>query len=66
MSIVESITLFGIMMALAAVPSTSVALVITRSATLGIRNGLAVAMGIVLGDACCQCLSTFQLLRRLK
>jgi len=35
---------------LAAMPSTSVALVVTRSATLGRGNGFAVAAGIVLGD----------------
>ena len=50
MSIIDSITLFGIMIALAAMPSTSVALVVTRSATLGVGNGVAVAAGIVLGD----------------
>ena len=50
MSIIESITLFGIMVTLAAMPSTSVALVVTRSATLGVANGVAVAAGIVLGD----------------
>jgi threonine/homoserine/homoserine lactone efflux protein len=50
MSIIESVTLLGIMMTLAAMPSTSVILVITRSATLGFRNGIAVACGIVLGD----------------
>ena len=50
MSIFESITLFGIMVALAAIPSASVALVVTRSATLGVSNGLAVSAGIVLGD----------------
>ena len=50
MSIYESITLLGIMAALAAIPSSSVALVVARSATLGITNGLAVASGIVLGD----------------
>ena len=50
MSIVETITLFGIMVALAAIPSASVALVVTRSATLGVGNGFAVAAGIVLGD----------------
>ncbi|MCG7868291.1 MAG: LysE family translocator [Candidatus Thiodiazotropha taylori] len=50
MSINESITLFGIMVALAAIPSTSVALVVTRSATLGVGNGLSVSVGIVLGD----------------
>ena len=38
------------MIALAAMPSASVALVVTRSATLGIPNGIAVSMGIVLGD----------------
>lgn len=50
MSIIETITLFGIMVVLAAMPSTSVALVVTRSATLGRGNGFAVAAGIVLGD----------------
>ena len=48
MSIIETITLFGIMVALAAMPSASVALIVTRSATLGIGNGFAVAVGIVL------------------
>ncbi len=38
------------MLILAAVPSTSVALVVTRSASLGINNGLAVSAGIVLAD----------------
>jgi len=38
------------MLTLAAVPSASVALVITRSATLGVSNGAAVSAGIVLGD----------------
>ena len=50
MSIIEAIALFGIMIALAALPSASVALVVTRSATLGIPNGMAVAAGIVTGD----------------
>lgn len=50
MSIFESITLFGIMASLAAIPSASVALVVARSATLGVSNGLAVSAGIVLGD----------------
>lgn len=35
---------------MAVVPSASVALVVTRSATLGVVNGLAVSAGIVLGD----------------
>ena len=38
------------MVTLAIIPSTSVALVVTHSATLGISNGIAVATGIVLGD----------------
>ncbi len=46
----ESILLFGIMVVLAAMPSTSVALVVTRSATLGVAHGIAVAAGTVLGD----------------
>jgi threonine/homoserine/homoserine lactone efflux protein len=50
MGIIESIALLGIMIALAAIPSTSVALVVTRAASLGASNGVAVAAGIVLGD----------------
>ncbi|MEQ8937458.1 MAG: LysE family translocator, partial [Gammaproteobacteria bacterium] len=50
MTIIETITLFAIMLALAAIPSASVALVVTRSATLGVTNGIAVSAGIVLGD----------------
>lgn len=50
MSIIEIISLFAIMVTLAMMPSTSVALVITRSATLGVANGVAVAAGIILGD----------------
>lgn len=50
MSVIETVSLFAIMATLALVPSASVALVITRSATLGIANGVAVAAGIVLGD----------------
>ena len=50
MGIIESITLLGIMVALATIPSTSVTLVVIRSATLDVKNGIAVAAGIVLGD----------------
>ena len=50
MSIYELITLFGIMVVLAAIPSASVAIVVTRSATLGVSNGIAASAGIVLGD----------------
>ena len=50
MNIIEIMTLFGIMVVLSAIPSTSVALVVTRSATLGVANGFSVVIGIVLGD----------------
>ncbi len=50
MSFFDASALFVIMVTLAMIPSTSVALVITRSATLGFSNGAAVSMGIVLGD----------------
>lgn len=42
--------LFVVMIALAAIPSTSVALVVTRSATRGFLSGAAAAAGIVIGD----------------
>jgi hypothetical protein len=47
----EALILFATMMALAALPSASVALVVTRSATAGLRHGAAVAH-------CCQDLPT--------
>ena len=50
MNLTEITTLFGIMVVLSAIPSTSVALVVTRSATLGVANGFAVIVGIILGD----------------
>ena len=50
MSLFDSISLFAIMVTLAAIPSTSVALVVTRSATHGVANGVAVSAGIVVGD----------------
>ena len=50
MNFIDSLFLFAIMSALAAIPSTSVALVVSRSATLGLENGIAVAAGIVTGD----------------
>lgn len=50
MNIADSVFIFSIMVALALVPSASAALVVTRSATLGISNGVAVSLGIVLGD----------------
>ena len=40
------------MFVLAALPSTSVALVIGQSAKLGIKSGIAIALGITLTDVC--------------
>ena len=42
--------LIPVMMVLAALPSTSVALVVVRSARLGVAHGLWVAAGIVMAD----------------
>ena len=50
MSILESIILFGAMVLLAAIPSTSVAVVITRSAAHGLADGVFVTLGIVAAD----------------
>ena len=50
MTLFSALPLFLVMLTLAAIPSASVALVVTRSATHGIRNGVAVTAGIVLGD----------------
>lgn len=50
---------FSIMLTLAAMPSASVALVVSRSMTFGFRNGAAVAAGIVLGDLILVALSIF-------
>ena len=43
-------TFFAIMLALAAMPSASVALVVARSSCHGLRNGIATIIGIVAGD----------------
>ncbi len=50
MNIFDITALFIIMVTLAAIPSTSLALVVTRSATMNLANGVAASMGIVLGD----------------
>lgn len=44
------LVLFVVMLVLAALPSASVALVVTRSATGGFKSGAAVTAGIILGD----------------
>jgi threonine/homoserine/homoserine lactone efflux protein len=50
MSFLEAISLFLVMLTLAIIPSSSVALVVTRSVTHGIPNGVSVSLGIVVGD----------------
>jgi len=50
MSFASSLSLLLVMMTLAAIPSSSVALVVVRSATLGLSHGIAAALGIVVGD----------------
>ncbi len=50
MTLANSLSLLLIMVALAAIPSSSVALVVVRSATRGVRDGAAAALGIVVGD----------------
>lgn len=50
MTLLSSVTLFCMLAALAALPTASVALVVTRSALSGLPHGLAVAAGIVVGD----------------
>jgi threonine/homoserine/homoserine lactone efflux protein len=50
MSLFAVASLVLIMLTLAAIPSASVLLVVTRSAVNGIPSGVAAAMGIVLGD----------------
>ncbi len=50
MTTISFITLLVTMILLAAIPSASVALVVTRSVTRGVKNGMAVAGGIILGD----------------
>ncbi len=50
MSSYDAIALFAIMMVLAAIPSSSVALVIARTTMLDVRNGFATSIGIVAGD----------------
>lgn len=47
---INLLTLLAIMLILAAIPSTSVGLVVARSVTGGFTSGAAVAAGIVLGD----------------
>lgn len=50
LSLLSILTLAAILLALAALPSASVALVLSRTATAGLRQGAWVALGIVMGD----------------
>lgn len=50
MGILEATSLFLVMLTLSLIPSSSVALVVTRSVTHGVPNGISVSLGIVLGD----------------
>ena len=50
MTFTSTITLFLVLAGMAALPSSSVALVVARSALSGVRHGCAVAAGIVIGD----------------
>lgn len=50
MGILEAASLFLVMLTLALIPSSSVALVVTRSVTHGVPNGISVSLGIVVGD----------------
>ncbi len=50
MTLAESFSLFAILLLLAAIPGASVVLVVSRSLTEGLANGVAVAFGIVCAD----------------
>lgn len=50
MTLSNGITLFGAMLVLAAIPSSSVLAVVARSLSAGFRQGLMTALGIVAGD----------------
>ncbi|MHB8916320.1 MAG: LysE family translocator [Thiobacillus sp.] len=50
MGTIEALTLFLVMLALAAMPSSSVALVVARSVSAGRVSGAVSALGIVAGD----------------
>lgn len=50
MNLVDALSLSLAMVVLAAMPSTSVFVVVSRAAALGVRHGIATALGIVAGD----------------
>ncbi|HHB93117.1 MAG TPA: LysE family translocator [Thioploca sp.] len=57
----QAVSLFFVMLTLALIPSSSVALVVTRSITHGVMNGISVSLGIVLGDLIFISLAIFSL-----
>lgn len=57
----STFVLFLFMLALAALPSTSVMIVASRSALLGFRHGVAAAAGVVVGDLVFVLLAAFGL-----
>ena len=50
MTAADALAFFAAMLVLAAMPSLSVLVVVSRSAALGVRHGVATAIGIVAGD----------------
>ena len=50
LSIENAAVLFAVMLVLAALPSSSVVLVVTRSTASGVKHGALLALGIVTGD----------------
>jgi threonine/homoserine/homoserine lactone efflux protein len=50
LSLYDAVALFGVMLVLAALPSSSVLLVITRSTASGLKHGVLATLGIVTGD----------------
>lgn len=50
MEFVNLIALFGIMIVMAAIPSASVVVVVSRSVAYGLRHGAAAAVGVAAGD----------------
>ncbi len=50
MTLAGAFALFGVMIALAALPSSSVLLVVAQSGSRGVRSGVAAALGVVAGD----------------
>lgn len=61
MSLLDTLLMLASMVGLAALPSSSVALVVTRAATGGFSHGAAVAAGIVVGDLVFVCLAVLGL-----